>query len=254
MPRVSIELNDMVALADQIREITGTEDQMSIVDMTNELSNNAGGGGDIDAMIDGSIEGDITSNVTTVKDHVFRNCTNLTSVNFPSATSIGTYAFRECSNLTSANFPSATSVESQVLYKCINLTSANFPSATSIGNFAFWSDYYLVKLILGTKQTTVSTLANTGAFSNCFHILGTVHATYNPDGLKDGYIYVPLSLVADYRVATNWDTYATQIMPWVATVEELTNIDGTTYDHACVGEGVDSVEYAYNGTTWEIFR
>ena len=40
-------------------------------------------------------------------------------------------------------------------------------------------------------------------------------------------------------------------MPYVATVEDLTSIDGTIYTKACVG--TDYIEYTYNGTSWEIY-
>ena len=133
---------------------------------------------------------------------------------------------------------------------CNQLKLANFPSATTVRNSAFASCARIIKLIVGTNNTTVATLENTNAFSNCYHILGIVHS-FNPTGAKDGYIYVPLSLVADYRSATNWTTYATQIMPYVATIDELANIDGTTYDKACVGD--DYTEYTYNGTGWEVY-
>ena len=59
----------------------------------------------------------------------------------------------------------------------------------------------------------MATLLNTNAFDKCYHILGTVDATYNPEGLKDGYIYVPDALVDSYKKATNWVTYADQIKP-----------------------------------------
>lgn len=184
----------------------------------------------------------------------FDACENLQSVNIPNAKIINSWGFYYCHSLTSVNFPKATSIGIYAFERCDNLTSVNLPNVMSIGSCAFRRCFSLTKVIIATKQTTVAPLEDTGAFAECYHILGTVGANYNPNGLKDGYIYVPLSLVADYRVATNWATYATQIMPWVATVEELANIDGTTYDHACVGEGLDGVEYAYNGTTWEIFR
>ena len=37
-------------------------------------------------------------------------------------------------------------------------------------------------------------------------------STHNPDGLKDGYIYVPASKLSAYKTATNWSNYATQII------------------------------------------
>lgn len=136
-------------------------------------------------------------------------------------------------------------------YGNYHLITANFPNVTSLNNFSVYYCSSLTKVIIGIKQTGVATLLNTNAFLNCNHILGIQHSTYNPTGAKDGYIYVPHSLVADYRSATNWATYASQIMPYVATVDELANIDGTTYDKACVG--ADYVEYTYNGTDWEVY-
>jgi hypothetical protein len=61
------------------------------------------------------------------------------------------------------------------------------------------------------RSETVCTLADRNVFTNSYHILGTVDATYNPNGDKDGYIYVPSHLVESYKTATNWSTYASQI-------------------------------------------
>jgi hypothetical protein len=72
------------------------------------------------------------------------------------------------------------------------------------------------------RSETMCTLSNTNAFNYCYHILGTVNETYNPNGLKDGYIYVPRALVDTYKVATNWVTYADQFRA----LEDYT-VDGT---------------------------
>ena len=194
-------------------------------------------------------------NATSIhSSYAFLNCYNLTTIDFSNVTSIGTSAFSSCNKLTTANFPLAISTGSSAFRNCYQLQTANFPNATNVPASSFANCYKLTKVIIGTNKTTSPTLSNINAFDGCHHITGTVNATYNPEGLKDGYIYVKADKVAEVRTATNWVTYATQIMPWVATVEELANIDGTTYDHACIGEGVDSVEYYYNGTSWEVFR
>jgi hypothetical protein len=62
----------------------------------------------------------------------------------------------------------------------------------------------------------------TGMFNTCYHILGTTTATYNPSGSKDGYIYVPSSLVDSYTANSKWSTYATQFRA----LESYT-VDGT---------------------------
>jgi hypothetical protein len=72
------------------------------------------------------------------------------------------------------------------------------------------------------------TLSQKNALENCYHILGTVDSTYNPNGDKDGYFYVPRALLSDddatkdYRRATNWATYASQFRA----LEDYT-VDGT---------------------------
>lgn len=217
-------------MADALREKTGETGTFKTQDFATEIREIEAGGGDLDAFIDGTLT-EVTSKVTSMRDYAFYRAT-MTTANFPNVTTISGNAFTQCSSLTTANFPNVTTVKSTSFYSC----------------------YKLTKVIIGTNTETVPTLSNTNAFQNCHHITGTVNATHNPEGLKDGFIYVKADKVAETRTKTNWVTYATQIMPWVATVEELANIDGTTYDHACVGEGVDSVEYYYNGTTWEVFR
>lgn len=192
-------------------------------------------------------------NATSIGERAFYSCTELTSADFPNVTSIGGNAFDNCKALTSANFPNTTSINGNTFNNCYKLATAIFSKAESIGNMAFYNCHRLNKVIIGTDLTTVATLSSgSTVFYCCYHITGVTHSNYNPTGAKDGYIYVPLALVADYRSATNWATYASQIMPYVATVEELANIDGTTYDKACVG--TDYIEYTYNGTAWEVYE
>ena len=76
--------------------------------------------------------------------------------------------------------------------------------ANSVCNYC----YSLTALILGAS--TVCKIKNSSIFTNCYHYNGTVHTTYNPDGLKDGYIYVSKALIEDYKVATNWSKFAEQ--------------------------------------------
>ena len=63
-----------------------------------------------------------------------------------------------------------------------------------------------------SQTDKVCTLIHKNAFTNCYHILGTGHEIYNPRAIKDGYIYVPASLLSQYKVAQNWTTYASQII------------------------------------------
>jgi hypothetical protein len=184
-------------------------------------------------------------NVTDLEDYAFYSCDSLTSVNFPNVTGISFQAFYSCGSLTSVDFPNATRIDNYVFYNCKSLTSINFPNVTGIGNYvftgcdsltsvdfpnvtrienrAFSNCASLICLILRARQivTTIASSAG-GMFTGCYHFTGTVHDTYNPEGLKDGYIYVPKSLVEDYKSANLWKDYESQIRA----IEDYT-IDGT---------------------------
>ena len=63
-----------------------------------------------------------------------------------------------------------------------------------------------------SQTDQICSLDRADAFYNCYHIQGITDATYNPEGLKDGYIYVPASLLSQYKVATSWSNVASQII------------------------------------------
>lgn len=171
------------------------------------------------------------SNVTNIGERAFESCARLTSINFPKVTDIGdvafydcpltnadfpeasyirSSAFRRCDKLTSIKFPKVTNIGEYAFNECANLTNAYFPEATAIRQYAFAKCYSLNKVFIAQAKQ-ICTL-DQSVFSNCYHILGTVDATHNPNGLKDGYIYVPASLLSQYKVATNWSAVASQII------------------------------------------
>lgn len=156
-------------------------------------------------------------NATKIGGIAFGNCSKLTSVSFPQVTSVGSSAFYQCSNLTSVNLPNVTSINTYAFQQCYKLTSVNILNITSISNYAFIQCHSLLKLVI-TQTNSVCTLGS-DVFSNCYHFLGTVNSTYNPEGLKDGRIYVPDELVDSYKSATNWSAYADIIVPLSTLVE-----------------------------------
>ena len=143
------------------------------------------GGGDIEIPFRSrlTVPGDtdpwhlISLTATQVNDFAFRADIRLTTVSLPAATSIGSNAFQYCSALTSADFPVATSISSQAFHYCSALTS------------------------LTLSKNQVATLSATNAFLSTPIASGT------------GHIYVPDNLVDQYKAATNWATYANQILP-----------------------------------------
>lgn len=88
--------------------------------------------------------------------NAFRDCTSLTTVNFPNATIIGNNAFRDCTSLTTANFSNAASIEISVFQYCTSLTTANFPKVTSVGGYAFYNCTSLKELTIGNVTTTAT--------------------------------------------------------------------------------------------------
>ena len=88
----------------------------------------------------------IPNSVTSIGEHAFHGCSNLTSVIIGnSVESIGIQAFTFCDNLTSITIDnSVTSIGIEAFYYCVNLTSVTIGnSVTSIGYGAFDHCYSL---------------------------------------------------------------------------------------------------------------
>jgi hypothetical protein len=113
----------------------------------------------------------------------------------------GTNQFYSCNALVNLTMNLITSIASGCFASCNKLMSAYFPKVESIGPSAFSNCGILKAVVLPINK--VVSLTNTSAFSSCYHILGIYHKTYNPESLKDGFIYVPDDLVEQYKVATN---------------------------------------------------
>lgn len=116
--------------------------------------------------------------ITKVREYAFYGKKSLTSINLPACTMIDYSAFRECTKLKSINVPVCTIIDNSAFDSCTKLTSIKLANASII-----------------------CTLSNSDAFKN------------TPIANKAGYIYVPDELVEQYKKATNWSVYASQIKP-----------------------------------------
>lgn len=200
----------------------------------------SGGSEAEDGLISGTLSGDYRNDrVTEVGQYGFYNQKNLTSLDLPNVTSISLssimgcnkletanipllayiplYGFRNCAVLQSISFPLVTQIQSSGVAGCYLLSYVYIPSVAEIQSYAFEYCYSLKTVILG--GTSVCKLSDANAFNSCYHILGTKDYTYNPEGLKDGYMFVPDNLLEDYRQATNWSAFADQIKP-ISELEE----------------------------------
>ena len=163
-----------------------------------------------------------TSNVTNM-ERMFYNCTKLTTIpliNTSSATDMGDM-FNNCNNLTSIPPLDTYHVgDMSYMFKdCYLLTKVDITYTDNFDSWdhTFWNCYSLIKFIIRNMGNAPTIQTNT--FGNCYHFTGTVNSTYNPNGLKDGRIYVPDNMVNTLKAATNWSKYADIIVP-LSTLEE----------------------------------
>lgn len=142
-----------------------------------------------------------TSNTTSISGicNMCRKLKYISPLNTDKCTSI-TESFRNCTNLEIIDFSSWD------LLSGVHATNNTFTDCSS-----------LKKLII--RKMTIIPPLNTNSFTTCYHFTGTVHSTYNPEGLKDGRIYVPDNMVDSLKQATNWSAYADIIVP-LSTLEE----------------------------------
>ena len=141
-----------------------------------------------------------TSRVTTTSK-MFYECTNLATIPQLETSNVSdmSFMFTDCYKLTT-----------------IDITHMNLTSNSSTNVFAY-NCYSLIKFII-RNMTTIPTL-NSNAFNGCYHFTGETDSTYNPQGLKDGRIYVPDDKVDELKTATNWSKYADIIVPLSTLVE-----------------------------------
>ena len=163
------------------------------------------------------------SNVTTM-NNMFRYCSNLITIQLLNTSKVNdmSYMFQECTNLTIVQINTSKVMNmSSMFYDCrklttIDITHMKLNSTSNTNSFAYGCKS-LTKLIIRNMNTIPA--LNSNAFKNCYHFTGTTDPTYNPQGLKDGRIYVPDDKVDALKTATNWSTYADIIVPLSTLVE-----------------------------------
>ena len=167
----------------------------------------------------------IDTSLVTEIDGMFDDCSSLTSIPQLNTSNVifMNYMFQRCSNLITIPQLNTRKVKYMPYMfngcyklKTIDITHMNIASTSYTDSFAF--DCHLLTKLIIRNMDTIPKLAK-NSFANCEHFNGTVHPTFNPQGLKDGRIYVPDDKVDALKTATNWSTYADIIVPLSTLVE-----------------------------------
>ena len=161
----------------------------------------------------------LSTTLNSIPLDAFAFCSSLKSINFQNVTNIGQSAFTGCSALSYVSLPKAARISSFAFWGCpisqlvlpmawsiySHITDyaykvdigAQASSDIAIGQKAFDVNYRLFALLL--RSSSMATLQHINAFES------------TPISAGYGKIYVPNDLVSDYRIGTNWATYASQI-------------------------------------------
>ena len=158
--------------------------------------------------------------ITSIPDHAFDGCVNLTNITFPNGiTSIGSYAFHSCDLLVLTSLPnSVVSIGPYAFYGCDSITSFIVPEGIeNIENSTFEECRNLTYLVL---PSTLKTIGSRVAFSILnttttltINVLATTPPTYSGDNFAllinygNNMITVPKGSLSAYQTANGWSEY-----------------------------------------------
>lgn len=126
----------------------------------------------------------------------FGYCTKLTTASLPKFKNGNSGMFTHCTALTTVDFSACTTVPQNTFEYCSSLQTLDLPVCTKINNTAFNNCTSLNALIL--RKSSVCALNNQNALQN------TPLRGYG--GTYSGHVYVPSSLIASYKTASNWSS------------------------------------------------
>ncbi len=118
----------------------------------------------------------------------------------PRVTSVGQYALYSRKYITSISFAAATIIGGSAFYDCEGIEYAEFPSVATIREKSLRCQNLEVLNLYSPNRTTIPTLDNTNALATSKIAAG------------NGYIVINDDLVDTLKAATNWDTYAAEII------------------------------------------
>lgn len=109
-------------------------------------------------------EDELPASIKSVHSFAFTT-SKLETLNMPNVTSIGDHAFGSCMELTNITIPSGvTTIEYATFMQCVKLANVTLPDGlTSIGEYAFAACFGLTSISIPASVTTIGE----SAFSNC---------------------------------------------------------------------------------------
>lgn len=107
---------------------------------------------------------------------------------------------------------------------CNELSVVDITTLSDKNENIFKGCYALKTFVIRNVYSSIPKMVISGVYDmfnmSCYHFKGTQSSTYNPDGLKDGKIYVPDDYVDSFKTADGWKLYADCIYPLSEYVEE----------------------------------
>lgn len=162
------------------------------------------------SMIDDSLTEYYNPDIINTRQCAFGYCVNLISVSLPNATTFRPLAFYNSTNLKNVYVPSIKTTDRQFVTGCTSLEYLDLHKISNFyGNYTF-NQCVKLKTILLRRTNSICALSGGDSFAGTPIESGT------------GYVYVPRSMIEEYKIATNWVTFASQFR----VLEDYT-VDGT---------------------------
>lgn len=233
MSKYKVDSESLTAVANAIRAKTGNDEPLEFpTEFVSEIGSISGGGGDEDALIDGTITNYTNDRITSLGSRIFdthqslvsislpnlviankfegviRYCPNVEEVYVPKLQTIANSAnnaFRNNPKLRAIALPALNGVIGQVtFYGCTALTAVDL--GESVTQAAHAQAYYgtqLTTLILRVKTRIASIVHANGLQGTPFASGGAGGTIYIPKALYD---HLGDGTSLDYKAATNWST------------------------------------------------
>ncbi len=209
----------------------GTHDVKAFANVDVNVPTGGGtGGGDVEALVKypsysehGNLVLDLP-NVTELRGYAFYKCFALGEIRLENISKISGYCFAEAEYLRTVSAPKVTSIAGGAFNKTKNLKKLVLPSLVEIWPTVFDGSGIETLDMLGGQDSKIKCRFRwTGAVFKSLVIRsneGIASLESGVDFLPTTSIYVPDELVEQYKAATNWSKYASQIQP-LSTYQEV---------------------------------